>query len=162
MIELLRVDQRLLHGQVAVTWVNSLRVEAILVANDDVVNNEMSIMALKLVKPTGVNLAIRSIEEGIALLNDPRTEKLKILVVVQTIDDALRIAKEVPSLTRVNIGGVRKTENSKMIQPATYVNEKQADLIEQLLNIDHIEEVEFRMVPTESKKSGQSVVNSFK
>lgn len=162
MIELLRVDQRLLHGQVAVTWVNSLRVEAILVANDDVVNNEMSIMALKLVKPTGVNLAIRSIEEGIALLNDPRTEKLKILVVVQTIDDALRIAKEVPSLSRVNIGGVRKTENSKMIQPATYVNEKQADLIEQLLNIDHIEEVEFRMVPTESKKSGQSVVNSFK
>ncbi len=162
MIELLRVDQRLLHGQVAVTWVNSLAVDAILVANDEVVTNEMSVMALKLAKPANVNLAIRNIADGIKLINDPRTRDLKILVVVQTIEDAYRIALETDQVKHVNIGGVRKSENSKLIQPATFINAQQAEVISSILTLPHVDEVEFRMVPSETRKSGKSVVEIFK
>ena len=42
MVELCRVDDRMLHGQVAVTWVNQVAPDAILIANDEAATNEMS------------------------------------------------------------------------------------------------------------------------
>ena len=85
----LRVDERMLHGQVAVTWMGQLSPDSILIANDEVVNNEMSKMALKMVKPEGVKMAIRSIDDGAEVLNDKRAKNLKIFVIVRTIQDAL-------------------------------------------------------------------------
>ena len=43
MIKLLRVDHRLLHGQVAFSWTQGLGADCILIANDDVPKNEMCI-----------------------------------------------------------------------------------------------------------------------
>ena len=45
MVELCRVDDRMLHGQVAVTWVNQVAPDAILIANDEAATNEMSKLA---------------------------------------------------------------------------------------------------------------------
>ena len=58
MIKLLRVDHRLVHGQVAFSWTNALGADAILVANDDVPNDEIWKTALKLAKPANVKLVI--------------------------------------------------------------------------------------------------------
>ena len=41
MIKLLRVDHRLLHGQVAMAWTQSLDSDCILIANDAVVNDNI-------------------------------------------------------------------------------------------------------------------------
>lgn len=41
MILLTRVDHRLLHGQVAFTWTQDLGTDCILIANDDVPNNDL-------------------------------------------------------------------------------------------------------------------------
>ena len=46
MVELCRIDDRLLHGQVAVTWVGAVAPEAILIANDEAATNEMSKLCL--------------------------------------------------------------------------------------------------------------------
>ena len=48
MIQLLRVDHRLLHGQVAFSWVKNLQSNCILIANDKVVNDEVYKTTLKL------------------------------------------------------------------------------------------------------------------
>lgn len=63
MVELCRIDDRLLHGQVAVTWVGAVAPEAILIANDEAATNEMSKLALKMAKPAGVKLAVKTIDE---------------------------------------------------------------------------------------------------
>jgi len=160
MVELLRVDERLLHGQVAVTWVSNLDITSILIANDDVVTNEMSKMALKMAKPTGINLAIRSIEEGAKLLNDPRVEKSKVLVLVKTVQDATRLIDQInETVDHVNIGGIKRKEGSKLISPAVYVNEDDVNALKKL--IDMVDKVEFRMVPSESAKSAESIIKNF-
>ena len=53
MIKLLRVDHRLLHGQVVFSWVSALDPDCSLVANDDVVKDELRNTTLKLGKPNG-------------------------------------------------------------------------------------------------------------
>lgn len=75
MVELCRVDDRMLHGQVAVTWVNQVAPDAILIANDEAATNEMSKLAFKMAKPAGVKLAIKTVKDAAVLLNDPRTKK---------------------------------------------------------------------------------------
>ena len=55
MIILTRVDHRLLHGQVAFSWTQSLGADCILIANDDVPTNDIRKTTIKLAKPQGVN-----------------------------------------------------------------------------------------------------------
>ena len=56
MIVLLRVDDRLLHGQVAKTWTKKYSVDEILIVSDEVVDDEFSKMTLCLAKPSNVKL----------------------------------------------------------------------------------------------------------
>lgn len=53
MIKVLRVDDRLLHGQVAVAWVNFYKADVILIANDQVITDQTMQMAFKLATPPG-------------------------------------------------------------------------------------------------------------
>ena len=54
MIVLVRVDHRLLHGQVVFTWTKSISTDCILIASDAVVKDELRMTALRLSKPNGV------------------------------------------------------------------------------------------------------------
>ena len=54
MVKLVRVDHRLLHGQVVFIWTASIGVDCILIANDDVANDPIQKGILKLSQPTGV------------------------------------------------------------------------------------------------------------
>ncbi|MDH6365411.1 fructoselysine and glucoselysine-specific PTS system IIB component [Enterococcus sp. PF1-24] len=159
MVKTMRVDERLMHGQVAVTWVNSLNISAILVANDEVAGNEMSKMAIKMVKPNGINLAIKTVAEGINLLNDPRTEDLAILVLVRTVADANEILKHTSSIDKINIGGVRKKEGGKLVSPAVYLN--QQDLLAVQEMTQHNIPIEFRMTPADTPKEAATILKQY-
>ncbi|RGT73111.1 PTS mannose/fructose/sorbose transporter subunit IIB [Ruminococcus sp. AF18-22] len=159
MVKLMRVDERLLHGQVAVTWVGNVNATSILIANDEVVENEMAKMALKMAKPSGMKLAIRSIEDGAALLNDPRSQQINIFVIVKTIQDAVRLCKKTEGIKKVNIGGVKKKEGSKLIAAAVHVNDEDIRSLKELGEL--VDEVEFRMVPSDSAKTLDEVLKSY-
>lgn len=77
MISLVRIDDRLIHGQVAVVWTKHLGVNRILVANDQIVNNEVQKMSLRMAAPDTVKCGIMAVKEAGEVLNDPRSEKRK-------------------------------------------------------------------------------------
>ena len=53
MILLLRVDHRMMHGQVAFSWTQNLGADCILIANDAVASDELRKTTMKLAKPRG-------------------------------------------------------------------------------------------------------------
>lgn len=152
MVKLLRVDERLLHGQVAVSWFSTVGASSILIANDAVMNDEMAKVAVKLAKPAGAKLAIRDIVGAADLVNDPRAKGVSIFIVVRTIEDALRLVELTgDEIKHVNIGGIKKTEDSRMISNSIYLND--ADL-ERLKKLDSlVEELEFRLMAADTKKT---------
>jgi mannose/fructose/N-acetylgalactosamine-specific phosphotransferase system component IIB len=156
MVKLLRVDERLLHGQVALNWVSNVGASSILIANDEVMQNEMSKMALKMAKPSGVNLAIRDIKGAVELLKDPRSFDITVFVIVRTLADALRLAQQTGAIKYVNIGGIKKKEGSKLIAPAVFLNNEDAEVLKQLSVL--VEKMEFRMLPSDSPRSWNSVL----
>lgn len=150
MVIFCRVDDRMLHGQVAVTWVNQIAPDAILIANDEAATNEMSKMAFKMAKPAGVKLAIKTIKDAGILLNDPRAEKTKIFILVKTVQDALELVKATGSqIRKVNIGGVKKKEGSRQVLPNVHMNDKDLKALRELHSI--VSRIELQMVPSETK-----------
>lgn len=111
MISMIRVDDRLIHGQVAVVWSRFLGVDRIVVANDEILENKTQIMALKMAVPAGIKPFFISIEDTIKLLSNPKSDRFKILVVVNKPEDALKVLKEVPQIPLVNLGNYGRMNN---------------------------------------------------
>lgn len=113
MIVLTRADDRLIHGLVAVAWTSHLAPETILVANDAAAVDEFKKSTLKLAKPAGVKLFVKSVEKAAAALNNPVNDNKMIFVVTQTVEDAKRVfdlLDDAHKFKRLNIGtaGVNK------------------------------------------------------
>ena len=156
MVELCRVDDRMLHGQVAVSWVNHVSPDAILIANDEVATNEMSKLAFKMAKPAGVKLAIKSMKDAIDLLNDPRTAKTKIFVLTRTVEDCLNLVKKTgKTISSINIGGVKKRDECRQILPNVWMNDHDLEVVRELCEL--AEKVEFQMVPSETRTDARKI-----
>lgn len=112
MISLLRVDDRLIHGQVAVVWSKFLGATRIVVANDQVAQDDTQKMALSMAVPSNIKAAFKSIADAVYMLRDPRAEKLNIFVVVASPEDALKLVKELPNqINEVNLGNYGRMNN---------------------------------------------------
>ena len=55
-IVLVRIDERLIHGQVIVGWVKFLKATAIIVADDDIEKNELRLEAMKMSAPSTIEV----------------------------------------------------------------------------------------------------------
>ncbi|WP_261806301.1 PTS system mannose/fructose/N-acetylgalactosamine-transporter subunit IIB [Lapidilactobacillus luobeiensis] len=120
MIEMIRVDDRLIHGQVALLWSKELQINRIIVANDQVATSEIQKNALLLAAPTGIKVATVSVAKAIDLVTDPRSEKLKILIVVNNVDDLLALTENIPVRPKLDIANVgRINGNLKSKQKLT-------------------------------------------
>ena len=150
MIKLTRIDDRLVHGQVAFTWTPALGVNCLIVANDKVAKDEFMKLTLGLAKPAGTKLLIKGINEASAFLNDEKNKELKILLLVNSVKDAAVMANDVPEIRSINIGGIRMKEGAKLISKAVAVNDEDIALMRDML--DNGIELEIRQVPTDSKQ----------
>ena len=108
MIKAIHLDDRLIHGQVAISWTRFLDADVLLVVNDKIVGDKTRRMALKMAVPPAVKYGFRTVKEGIAFLNGPDSQKYKIMVLVDNPEDAAVICLNVPGIQRLTIGGVRK------------------------------------------------------
>lgn len=149
MIKLVRVDHRLLHGQVAFSWTSALSADCILIANDDVVKDELRKTTMKLAQPHGVKLVIKNMEDSIAAINSGVTDKYKLLIVVESIQDAYALVKGCPQIKAINLGGTKAKEGTRNISKAVNVLPQEETLLREMIQTGI--EVEIRMVPDDSR-----------
>ena len=108
-IDALRVDERLIHGQIAMVWSRALNLDGIVVANDEAAENELQKKALKMAVPNGIKVIIKTLDDSVTLLKDKRASDMKLLILVRTIGDALFLAKQLDNIGYLNIGNVGKS-----------------------------------------------------
>lgn len=156
MIKLTRIDDRLLHGQVAFTWTPALGADYIVVANDKVAKDEFLKMTLNLAKPASAKLLIKSLADTVTFLNDPRSQGFKILIIINTIKDASILASEVSEIKSVNFGGIRTKEGARSISKAVAVTDDDITIIKEMLGKGI--ELEVRQVPTDKKVLIESLI----
>ena len=115
MIVCLRVDERLIHGQVAMTWTKELKLHGLVVASDEAASNELQKMSLKMAVPEGIKCIIKSVEGVSSILDDPRSEKMRLMVLVPTVRDAVTLCKKYKNIELVNLGNAGKMTSGEKI-----------------------------------------------
>jgi fructoselysine/glucoselysine PTS system EIIB component len=150
MIKLTRIDDRLLHGQVAFTWTPALGADCLLIANDKVAKDEFLKMTLGLAKPAGAKLLIKTLKDAVTFLLDERSKNMKVLLIINSVQDASVMAAEVPEIKSINFGGLRSKEGAKIISKAIAITDEELVIIKELISKDV--ELEVRQVPTDSKQ----------
>ena len=148
MIKKLRVDHRLLHGQVAFSWTSALNADCILIANDSVVNDELRKTTMKMAKPNGVKLLIKNIAYSIHAINSGKTDKYKLFIVVESIKDAQKLINGVDQIKSLNLGGTKATEQTRNISKAMNITNEEETILKDLVNkgVD----VTIQMVPEDT------------
>lgn len=140
MIVQLRIDDRLIHGQVALVWTKELNTPGIIVANDNAAANEMVQMTLQMATPTGKKLLIRSVEDAIPVFNNPKAANMRIFALTNSVSDALKVAKSVSNIEGINVANVGRfadnaNENTQLSSTIMLNNEELASLKE-LVKLD--------------------------
>lgn len=163
MIVQVRVDDRLIHGQVALVWTKELNASAILVANDEASKNDVAQMTMKMAAPSGKKLLIREVSEAIDVLNDPRGQAMKIFVITNCVKDAYEVAKNVLEIKEVNVanaGRFDQTDKSKIVRfnPAVALNPEEIEALKKLDELSHVE-VFSQGLPSSSKLSIPQLMN---
>lgn len=156
MITCLRVDHRLLHGQVAFSWTSAVGADCILIANDAVMQDDLRKTTMKLAKPQGSKLVMKTVADGIDAINAGVTDKYKLFIVVESIQDAYAFATHCESIHSINLGGTKASEGTRNISKAVNITEEEVILLKEL--IEKGIEVEIRMVPNDTKILAKSVV----
>ena len=150
MITLLRVDHRLLHGQVAFSWTQYVGADCILIANDNVPEDELRKTTIKLAKPPSVKLVIKNINDAIESIKSGVTDKYHLFIVVESVNDAWRIASAVEGIKSINLGGIKAKAGSKNISKAINLLPEEIEQLQQLVGKGV--EVEIRQVPNDRKQ----------
>ncbi|WP_374748077.1 PTS sugar transporter subunit IIB [Klebsiella quasipneumoniae subsp. similipneumoniae] len=150
MITLLRVDHRLLHGQVAFSWTQYVGADCILIANDSVPEDKLRKTTIKLAKPPSVKLVIKNINDSIEAIKSGVTDKYNLFIVVESVNDAWRIASAVEEIKSINLGGIKAKEGSKNISKAINLLPEEIEQLQQLVGKGV--EVEIRQVPNDRKQ----------
>lgn len=133
MIKLVRVDHRLLHGQVAFSWTNGLGANCILVASDMVVDSDVWKTTLRLGKPTGVKLVMKNMADSIAAINSGVTDKYKLIIVVQTIAEAKQLLDGCPQIKSINLGNTKEGKETKQIGRQVFITKEEENILNRMI-----------------------------
>lgn len=124
MIKLIRLDERLIHGQVAIRWSKHLGVDRIVVIDNETAKNNLIKKSLMMAAPPDIKVAIVGMGDGIKMLADPRADSLSILVLVKTPQNLLALINSVKDIKAVNIGNYGRvaSKNGTTVRKAFCLN----------------------------------------
>lgn len=121
-INLVRIDDRLIHGQVTTVWTKEAKAQRIIVVSDEVANDEIRSTLVKQAAPPGVKVAVVSIEKAAAVYHNVKYENDTVFYLFTNPNDVLRLIEAGVPIKEVNIGGMSFKTGKKQITKAVSVD----------------------------------------
>ncbi|MDQ8396652.1 PTS sugar transporter subunit IIB [Enterococcus faecium] len=131
-----RMDERLIHGQVAGIWAPSLHTQRIIVINDEAAADTLQKSSLKMAAPTSMRLSVLPVESAAKNIRSGKYGKQRLFLVFKNPTDVLRYLKAGGKLTHVNVGNMSYKEGSKDITKSIKVLDEEIDVFESIAAMD--------------------------
>lgn len=133
MILKVRIDDRLLHGQVAYSWKAKLGYNAIVIASNEAANDDLRKATIKMCCPDGVKLATRDVDNAIKLLNNEKLKSMKVFVVCPNPKTAYEVVTKLNEKPVVNLGGIQMRDGATFFSKAVYLNDEDREYLDKLV-----------------------------
>ena len=128
-----RIDSRLIHGQVAGTWVPHIAPQTFIAASDNAAHDQLRKSLLLQVAPTSVKTNVLDIAKAGRVYNNPKYTGMKTMFVVESPVDVVRLLDEGVKINEVNVGGVTFKTGMVQLSDAVYASEEHLEAYRELL-----------------------------
>jgi mannose/fructose/N-acetylgalactosamine-specific phosphotransferase system component IIB len=143
-----RMDNRLIHGQILVAWNSALKLDHIIVCNDLVANDPLQVAVLKAVAPPGVKVSIMGVKETATHCLNPETENEKIFILAKYPEDGLGLVENGLKLPVFNLGNQAYVRNSQKVSNTVFLTESGVKALKKIYESGI--KITCRMMPTSS------------
>lgn len=126
-ILLTRIDNRLVHGQVGVTWTTSLGANLIVVADDTVAKDKLQQELMGLTaESSGVGIRFFTLQRTIDIIAKAAPSQ-KIFLICRTPNEVRKLIEGGVSIKDVNVGNMHFTQGKHPLSKKVYVDDKDMD-----------------------------------
>jgi mannose/fructose/N-acetylgalactosamine-specific phosphotransferase system component IIB len=148
-VALIRVDNRLVHGQVLEAWLPALDAHGVLVADDEAAGNVLARSAMALAIPPKVQFQVLKVAAAADLLRPggKGVPGVRTLLLVRDVRDAIALAEQGLAIPRLNLGNVHYATGRRQVAPSVYLDAGEMQALARLASRGT--EVEARAVPSE-------------
>lgn len=153
-IMLTRIDNRLIHGQVATQWTSYVGANLLLVANDKVANDKMRQGLMDMAAPTGVATRYFSIQKTIDVIGKA-ADRQKIFIICETPQDVLRLVEGGVPIDKLNVGNMHMAEGKRVAVGVVAVDDDDVAAFRALR--DKGVKIEVQKVPSEAKENAEKL-----
>ena len=134
-ISLLRIDDRLIHGQVATSWAKAVKCEAIFAISDEVAEDALRRELLLQIAPAHLKAYVIPVEKAIKVYHNPKYAGKNILWLVTKPADVVRLVEGGVKIDKVNVGGMTYKDGNKQLSDAVTVGKADVEAFKKLLDL---------------------------
>lgn len=148
-VRLARIDDRLIHGQVATVWSKFTGVNRIIVISDEVAKDELRKFLLKEAAPPGIKSNVVTVSRMLEVADHELFDSQRVMLLFTNPQDVVALVKGGVPIHSVNIGGMSFSIGKRMI--TNFVSVDDRDVASLLYLQQRGIEVEIRKVPADRK-----------
>lgn len=114
-ISMVRIDYRLIHGQVITKWVKQANADQIIIVNDELAQDEFMSSIYKMSAPPGIKVLVFTHEQAQNSWQENNFGDGVVLLLYRSIKDAVESFKNGLNFQTMNIGGIASEPGKKEI-----------------------------------------------
>jgi PTS system mannose-specific IIB component len=152
MVSLIRVDDRLVHGQITTTWVPHLKADTILVASDEVASDPLRTDAIGCCAYKGLSIVVKNIADSIEAAASESLAPSRVILIVSGLKDAMRLYEGGLVFTALNIGNIHNDSGQcRTITPSICIDKSDEEILVRFEALDVV--IDLRDVPSSSPEA---------
>lgn len=119
-----RMDNRLIHGQILVSWNAQFKIDHIIVTNDKVAADPIQVTLLKAVAPIGAKVSVLSIDDTVKYCQSPEAENETIFIIAKFPEDGVALIERGLDLKEINLGNQAFVRGSKKLSNTVFLTKE--------------------------------------
>lgn len=159
-IAAVRIDTRLLHGQVATAWTKQIAPDRIIVVSDGVAHDQLRKTMIEQAAPPGVPANVVPIKKMIEVSKDPRFGATKVFLLFENPQDLLKAIEGGVDIKKANIGSMAHSVGKVVVTNAIAMGEDDVKTIE-AIRAKGVE-LEARKVPADASEDIDAMLKKAK
>lgn len=125
-----RIDERLIHGQVAGIWSTSLSTQRIIVANDEAATDPLQKSSLRMAAPSSMRLSVLGVEAAAKNIQSGKYGKQRLFLLFKNPKDVLRFIEAQGPIKTVNVGNMSYKEGAREVTKSIQVLPEEEQIFE--------------------------------
>lgn len=158
-ITVMRIDDRLIHGQIVTKWIDYANAKMILVVDDQAANDPMQQMLLKLAVPSGIKLEILTKVDALARIQSD-SSNTNVLLMIRNPKEAnafLDLGFQIDTMNIGNISNAKSDTGRKKILDYIYLEQQDVEAL-QALSAKGVK-LDVRAVPSDHSRDAVELIN---